>query len=270
MPVAVDVARAAADRLLECGELRPDLGAQGPPIQALQQAAENPALQRTGHARVERKFGEVQVKAEFDPVRIEAVQQRLPLVPRRAADHAADGLHMAHSRQADRGLADAGMQAEVVGRDADAARAAMLGRSMRHPRHRRPTPAVQRGRLGWFVAVGCAAALVHWLVVVALVSLWHGPPLLANVAGWLTAFTVSFAGHHRLTFGGHGVPIRTSARRFLVVSASGFAINEATYATLLRWSPVRYDLALAIVLVAVAAATYLLSRHWAFLRTEAR
>jgi putative flippase GtrA len=111
---------------------------------------------------------------------------------------------------------------------------------------------------------------VHWAVVVALVARgsWH--PLVANVAGWLVAFGVSFAGHHHATFRGHGAPIGISVRRFFLVSAAGFAINETAYAMLLRWSDHRYDILLAIVLVAVAFLTYLLSRHWAFLNTAAR
>ena len=94
--------------------------------------------------------------------------------------------------------------------------------------------------------------------------------LLANVIGWLVALTVSFSGHHRLTFRGHGEPVGSSAARFLIVSTAGFAVNEATYALLLGWSGRRYDMVLAAVLLAVAAVTYLLSRHWVFLRSEER
>lgn len=110
---------------------------------------------------------------------------------------------------------------------------------------------------------------MHWAVVVTLVGDWGWRPLVANVIGWLVAFTVSFVGHHRLTFSGHGASIRSSAARFFVVSAGGFTVNEVSYALLLKWSNQRYDLILAVVLVAVAGVTYLLGRHWAFLRSEA-
>jgi putative flippase GtrA len=149
----------------------------------------------------------------------------------------------------------------------------MLALPMRRRVHaRRPiaSRAAQRGRVGWFVVVGCAAACVHWGVAVALVSQLGWRPLLANVAGWLVALGVSFIGHHRWTFRDHGTPIEVSARRFLLVSAAGFAVNESAYAALLRWSAHRYDVVLAVVLVAVAFATYQLSRHWAFLRPSAR
>jgi putative flippase GtrA len=104
-------------------------------------------------------------------------------------------------------------------------------------------------------------------VVVALVSQLGWLPLLANVIGWLTAFGVSFLGHHSWTFRGHGTALGTSARRFLMVSAGGFLANESAYAWLLHAGGLRYDVALAMVLVAVAIVTYLLSRHWAFLRS---
>lgn len=115
--------------------------------------------------------------------------------------------------------------------------------------------------------MGCLAAAVHWGVVVALVDGAHWHPLRANVIGWLVAFTVSFTGHDRLTFRGHGVAPGRAAARFFVVSAGAFGANEAAYALLLHWSGLRYDLALAAVLLAVAVLTYLMSRHWAFLRT---
>ena len=122
-------------------------------------------------------------------------------------------------------------------------------------------------RLVRFVAVGCAAAAVHFAVVVLLVENHVAPPLAANVIGWLVAFVVSFLGQHRLTFGDRSAPIARAAPRFFAISAAGFAINEAAYAVLLRVTAVRYDVALGIVLVGVALMTYVLSSRWAFLRS---
>jgi putative flippase GtrA len=116
----------------------------------------------------------------------------------------------------------------------------------------------------YFILVGCAAALVHFVTVVQLVERLAWAPLAANVAGWLCAFGVSFTGHFRLTFADHSAPVLRSAARFFLISAAGFAINETAYAVALRYSPARYDVLLAVILVAVAALTYLTSRHWAF------
>lgn len=102
-------------------------------------------------------------------------------------------------------------------------------------------------------------------MVSALVHFAAWTPLLANVAGWLVALGVSFTGHHLLSFRGHGAHIGRAATRFMSISAGGFLVNEAAYALLLHWTSARFDVLLAIVLIAVAGATYLLSRHWAFL-----
>jgi len=124
------------------------------------------------------------------------------------------------------------------------------------------------GRIGWFVLVGCAAAAVHWSVVVLLVEHGAWRPLAANVVGWLTAFLVSFGGHHRLTFRAHGTPLLRAMMRFFALSAGGFAVNEAVYALLLGLGRgAGYQWILALVLVGVAGLTYWLSRRWAFLRS---
>jgi putative flippase GtrA len=123
-------------------------------------------------------------------------------------------------------------------------------------------------RLGWFVAVGTGAAAVHFFVVVLLVETGGWRPLVANPLGWLVAFGVSFFGHHRLTFHNSGARIGQAARRFLLISATGFAVNETSYATLLAYGAIGYQLALGVVLVAVAALTYWASRRWAFMRTD--
>jgi putative flippase GtrA len=123
-----------------------------------------------------------------------------------------------------------------------------------------------RKRLALFLVVGAVAAAVHWCVVVCLVRGLGFAPLLANIIGWLVAFVASFAGHYLLTFRDQSAPLGRSALRFFGVSALGFSINESIYAITLAlgW---RYDWALLIVLIAVAAMTYLLSRRWAFLRS---
>lgn len=120
------------------------------------------------------------------------------------------------------------------------------------------------GQLSWFTAVGCAAALVHWLVVVALVKFVALTPLVANVIGWLVAFGVSFSGHHHLTFRLHNAPAWQAARRFFLVSATGFAVNEISYAYLLHFTKIRYDILLAAVLIVIAGFTFIVGRFWAF------
>lgn len=121
-----------------------------------------------------------------------------------------------------------------------------------------------------FVLVGTAAAAVHWSVVVILVEHVHWRPLVANIPGWLVAFSVSFTGHYFWTFRHESSSLASSAGKFFAVSACGFFVNEMAYALLLSHNDVRYDLVLAAVLIAVAGMTYLASRYWAFRRTPKR
>ena len=121
-----------------------------------------------------------------------------------------------------------------------------------------------RGRPIAFTVVGAIAAAVHWAVAVWAVERIGIAPVLANIVGWLVALVVSFVGHWRWTFGDRRAPGWRSARRFFVVSASAFACNAVAYWALLRFSPLRYDIGLAIVLLLVATFTYLASRQWAF------
>jgi putative flippase GtrA len=116
-----------------------------------------------------------------------------------------------------------------------------------------------------FIVVGTAAAAVHWGVVWLAVEFRGLAPLLANVAGWMIAFAVSFSGHRLWTFAATtGRGTGQSLWRFGLVSFGGFALNELSYAAVLRLGGWRYDLALGAVLVGVAAATFVVSRAWAF------
>ena len=120
-------------------------------------------------------------------------------------------------------------------------------------------------QVAWFIAVGCAAAAVHLVTVMVLVSGLGWQPLLANVVAWLLAFCVSFAGHWHLTFPKSGAPLARAATRFLAISLGGFVINEAMYAVLLHLAGTRwYAVILFFVLLAVAVITWLLSSRWAF------
>jgi len=125
-------------------------------------------------------------------------------------------------------------------------------------------------RIAWFVAVGCVAAAVHFAVVVLLVEGLGAPPLLANVGGWLVAFCVSFAGQWQLTFRSRATPWQHALPRYFALSLAGFAANEAGYALLLQWTRLPYQVALAIVLLAVAVMTYLLGSGWVFRRSPPR
>jgi len=114
-----------------------------------------------------------------------------------------------------------------------------------------------------FCMVGVGASAVHILVVSQLVPLGSAP-LLANVAGFGAAFSVSFTGHHLWSFPARQRDRFLAVRRFLFVAASGFALNEFAYWALLSFTGIDYRVSLIIVLAGVAICTYLLGRNWAF------
>jgi putative flippase GtrA len=120
------------------------------------------------------------------------------------------------------------------------------------------------GQLARFGVVGVGAMAVHWLVVAMLVPL-GALPLIANIAGFAVAFNVSYVGHRNWTFAATG-DHATTFKRFFGVALASFVLNEILYYLLLQYTAMGYRNALLIVLIAVAALTFVLSRYWAFRR----
>ena len=120
----------------------------------------------------------------------------------------------------------------------------------------------------WFVLVGASAALTHMavftLVLLLVPTLW---PELANVAGFLVAFLVSFVGHRRLSFRDAGTSFMQSFVRFAATAVAGFMTNEAVFIVLLRVLELPTWMALISGIVMSAMQTFVLSRFWAFKRS---
>jgi putative flippase GtrA len=115
-----------------------------------------------------------------------------------------------------------------------------------------------------FVFVGGLAALTHLTVVVALVSAGIAAPLVANVAGFLVAFWVSYFGQRNWTFRAKNVRHRRGVPLHFAVATGSFLLNEGLFWLLLRFTPLPYPVALVIVLAAVAVVTFVLLRRWVF------
>jgi len=119
----------------------------------------------------------------------------------------------------------------------------------------------------WFVLVGASAALTHMavftLVLLLVPTLW---PEIANVAGFLVAFLVSFVGHRRLSFQDAGTSLMQSFVRFAATAVAGFVTNEAVFIVLFRVLALPTWVALISGIVVSAVQTFVLSRFWAFKR----
>ena len=115
-----------------------------------------------------------------------------------------------------------------------------------------------------FIIVGTSAALVHFCIVLWLVQHQDWQPLLANILAFLIAFQVSYFGHRIWTFSDTDLTHKQSLPRFFLIASGSFLLNEVMYYFLLNYTPMPYWLSLGIVLILVAAVTFVSSRLWAF------
>lgn len=115
-----------------------------------------------------------------------------------------------------------------------------------------------------FVIVGAAAAATH-LLAFKLVLPWLVPEV-ANVAGFLAAFWVSFFGHRWLSFKDARTGLGESLVKFAVTALAGFTCNELVFIGVHRLLGASPWLAVIAGMLAAAIQTYGLSRYWAFKR----
>lgn len=115
--------------------------------------------------------------------------------------------------------------------------------------------------------VGASAVTVHTAVFIFILflfpDLW---PEVANVAGFLAAFSVSFFGHRHLSFQDAHTDLMKSLLRFVVTAIAGFLTNEVTFVMLFRWVSLPLFEAVIGGQMAAALQTFVLSRFWAFKR----
>lgn len=113
-----------------------------------------------------------------------------------------------------------------------------------------------------FGLVGIAAAATHAGVALALHAAGLAP-FPANIVGFLTAFTVSFSGHHFWSFPGDGAA-GPRMRRFFVLAFAGFLVNSGALAAWLAWIPLPASIGILVAIAAVPLFTFLGARFWAF------
>ncbi|WP_319774296.1 GtrA family protein [Breoghania sp.] len=122
-----------------------------------------------------------------------------------------------------------------------------------------------------FGIVGLAATGVHAGVALALAMPGILPPLLANTIAFLTAFTVSFAGHHFWSFpqdSDTGKRWHARLPRFFLIALGGFAINSGALASWLTFTDWPQSAGIVVSIIVVPIVTFLGSRLWAFADTR--
>jgi len=116
-----------------------------------------------------------------------------------------------------------------------------------------------------FGIVGVLAMATHYVLVILLVT-FSITPLIANVLAFIGAFQISYWGHSSWSFSDLSASRKDSFRRFVIISVSGFLINELLFFLFLKFTNIPYQISLLIVLPFVAGLTFLFSRYWAFAR----
>lgn len=115
-----------------------------------------------------------------------------------------------------------------------------------------------------FGLVGGCATATH--IIVAGAALWLIPELnvfIANLAGFLIAFWVSYFGHTHITFRKTG-----SVLKLLIVSCGGFIANNVILAALTQSGILTGFLAILVAVLAIPAGVFLASKYWVFTGTR--
>lgn len=110
-----------------------------------------------------------------------------------------------------------------------------------------------------FILVGGLATGTHLIVAGLILLMAPGViPYLVNFAAFLAAFLVSFYGHRHITF-----RVKGSMKRFFVIAAGGFALNNLILTACLALS-ISSFISICIATSCVPVLTYLASSFWAF------
>lgn len=114
-----------------------------------------------------------------------------------------------------------------------------------------------------FVVVGCAAAVGHYGVLVALVELAHAPAVPASAAGFVVGGVISYLLNYRFVFDSDGRHLPT-AGKFLAVATTGLALNSLLMWVLTHWAALHYLLAQVTATGTVMLWSYGANRFWTF------
>lgn len=114
-----------------------------------------------------------------------------------------------------------------------------------------------------FGIVGVLATLVH--MGLGITMLTAGVPLhAANGLAFCAALIVGFIGHYTFSFSGNSSPAGQSFVRYLMVSLTGYTLNECIVLVTTETGLLTPKLALLGATAVAAAFSFLLSRIWAF------
>ncbi len=114
-----------------------------------------------------------------------------------------------------------------------------------------------------FATIGLLATAIHITVAYFAESYGALSPQLANLAGFIAAFLISYIGHLRYTFQRQGGSDRYF-RRFLILSAFNFVASSYVIYALTVKLGVDFLWALTVVAVVVPSISFIAAKFWAF------
>ncbi|MBV9997222.1 MAG: GtrA family protein [Caulobacteraceae bacterium] len=125
------------------------------------------------------------------------------------------------------------------------------------------TPARFLREINWFVVVGVVATALHVATALAVQRLAAAGPMAASIAGYAASVGLSYVGNSLLTFR-RPVMHGPQFAKFAAISLAGLALNQAIVfvcAHLIGWPLWQALIPVALI---VPAATFLMSKFWAF------
>lgn len=114
-----------------------------------------------------------------------------------------------------------------------------------------------------FVVVGCAAAVGHYGVLIALSELAAAPPVLASAAGFLVGGVISYLLNYGHVFRSEQEHLPT-ATKFVAVAAVGLCLNSAIMWGLAQRLGLHYLPAQLAATALVMLWSFGANRYWTF------
>jgi len=114
-----------------------------------------------------------------------------------------------------------------------------------------------------FAIVGCAAAVGHYGVLIALAELLATPPVLASAAGFVVGGIISYLLNYGHVFRSEQDHLPTAAK-FVAVAAVGLCLNSAIMWVLAHGLEIHYLLAQVTATGLVMVWSFAANRYWTF------
>ena len=114
-----------------------------------------------------------------------------------------------------------------------------------------------------FFGVGAVATAAHYLVMIVLADVFHLHAVGAAACGYVTGAVVSYLLNYRYTFASKGAHAQT-ATRFVLVAASGLALNTLLVGVLVVRLGLHYLLAQLIATALILGWNFVLNKLWTF------